>query len=105
MQVWYNKGVMEGRSFEDYIAHEMAHIIPFQNCTTEMEYIELNAKIKKQFIEGISGYADRSKDGRECLAEAFVRYRNGEMIPNEAKKLLEKYILPWRRVYNDNAEM
>lgn len=97
MQMWYNKGVMAGKNFEDYIAHEMAHIMPFQNCTTEMEYMELNEKIKKQFIPGISGYADRSKDGRECLAEAFVRYRNGEVIPDEARKLLEKYILYWRR--------
>lgn len=97
MRMWYNKGVMAGKNFEDYIAHEMAHIMPFQNCTTEMEYMELNEKIKKQFIPGISGYADRSKDGRECLAEAFVRYRNGEVIPDEARKLLEKYILYWRR--------
>ena len=97
MQMWYNKGVMAGKNFEDYIAHEMAHIMPFQNCRIEMEYMELNEKIKKQFIPGISGYADRSKDGRECLAEAFVRYRNGEVIPDEARKLLEKYILYWRR--------
>ena len=47
---------------------------------------------------GISEYADRSKDGRECLAEAFVRYRNGEWIPDEARKLIRKYILHWRRV-------
>ncbi len=30
------------------------------------------------------------KDGRECLAEAFVRYRNGEWIPDEAKKTYQK---------------
>ena len=54
-------------------------------------------KIKGQYVPGISKYADRTKDGRECLAEAFVRYRNGERIPDEARKLIEKYILPWRR--------
>lgn len=98
MPRWYNDGVMAGKNFEDYIAHEMAHIMPFQNCVSEVEYIELNEKIRRQFIAGISGYADRSKDGRECLAEAFVRYRNGEWIPDEARKLIRKYILHWRRV-------
>ena len=98
MRSRYNKGVMAGRNFEDYIAHEMAHIMPFQNCITAEEYIELNAKIKSQFIKGISKYADKKRDGRESLAEAFVRYRNGEVIPNEARKLIEKYILPWRRI-------
>lgn len=60
--------------------------------------LRINEKIRRQFIAGISGYADRSKDGRECLAEAFVRYRNGEWIPDEARKLIRKYILHWRRV-------
>lgn len=98
MRSRYNKGVIAGRNFEDYIAHEMAHIMPFQNCITAEEYMELNAKIKSQFIKGISKYADKKRDGRESLAEAFVRYRNGEVIPNEARKLIEKYILPWRRI-------
>ena len=98
MPRWYNDGVMAGKNIEDYIAHEMAHIMPFQNCVSEVEYIELNEKIRRQFIAGISEYADRSKDGRECLAEAFVRYRNGEWIPDEARKLIRKYILHWRRV-------
>lgn len=98
MRSRYNKGVMAGRNFEDYIAHEMAHIMPFQNCITAEDYMELNAKIKSQFIKGISKYADKKRDGRESLAEAFVRYRNGEVISNEARKLIEKYILPWRRI-------
>lgn len=98
MRSRYNKGAMAGRNFEDYIAHEMAHIMPFQNCITAEDYMELNAKIKSQFIKGISKYADKKRDGRESLAEAFVRYRNGEVIPNEARKLIEKYILPWRRI-------
>ena len=98
MRSRYNKGVMAGRNFEDYIAHEMAHIMPFQNCITAEEYMELNAKIKSQFIKGISKYADKKRDGRESLAEAFVKYRNGEDIPDEARKLIRKYILHWRRV-------
>lgn len=97
MKLRYNKKIMAGKNFEDYIAHEMAHIMPFQNCVTATEYKELNMKIKSQFVAGISKYADKTKDGRESLAEAFVRYRNGERIPDEARKLIEKYILPWRR--------
>lgn len=97
MLTMYNDGEMAGRCYEDYIAHEMAHIIPFQNCTTEQEYLDLSEVLKFEFIAGISGYADRKKDGRESLAEAFVKYRNGEEIPKAAQELIKKYIEPWRR--------
>lgn len=97
MLTMYNDGEMAGRCYEDYIAHEMAHIIPFQNCTTEQEYRDLSEVLKSEFIAGISGYADRKKDGRESLAEAFVKYRNGEEIPKAAQELIKKYIEPWRR--------
>ena len=93
----HSDGYFAEKNYEDCIAHEIAHIIPFQNCTTATEYMNMVQKIKGQYVPGISKYADRTKDGRECLAEAFVRYRNGERIPDEARKLIEKYILPWRR--------
>ena len=93
----YTSRWVAGKNFEDYLAHEVAHIIPFQNCVTEADYKELNRVLKKSFISGVSGYADSTKDGRESLAEAFVRYRNGEKVPNEAEKLIRKYIEPWRR--------
>lgn len=97
MKVAYNEGVMAGKSYEDYIAHEMAHILPFQNCTTKREYMELTEKIRNMFVPDVSGYADKKRDGLESLAEAFVRYRNGEEIPTKAMKLIEEYIEPWRR--------
>ena len=97
MKALYATGYMAGKSYEDYIAHEMAHIIPFQNCVTESDYRKLTATIKREFVEGVSKYADKTHDGRESLAEAFVRYRNGERIPDESRKLIEKYIIPWRR--------
>lgn len=93
----YNEGVMAGKSYEDYIAHEMAHIIPFQNCSTEREYMELTEKIRNMFVPDVSGYADKKRDGLESLAEAFVRYRNGEEVPSKAMQLIEEYIEPWRR--------
>lgn len=97
IKMLYSAGYMAGKSYEDYIAHEMAHIIPFQNCVTKKDYDELTDEIYKSFVKGISKYADKERDGRESLAEAFVRYRNGEKIPDESRKLIEKYILPWRR--------
>lgn len=97
MQYMYKNNIFAGKSYEDYIAHEMAHIIPFQNCVTEKDYRELSEEIRKSFVEGISGYADKKKDGLESLAEAFVRYRNGEEIPKKAMRLIEEYIEPWRR--------
>ena len=97
MEYLYNIGEMAGRNFEDYIAHEIAHILPFQNCVTEEDYRNVREELRKTFVAGISGYADRTRDGAESLAEAFVRYRNGERIPNEAKELIKKYIHPWRK--------
>lgn len=97
MQVRYNENIFAGRTFEDYIAHEVAHILPFQNCINQDEYMVLREQLRKEFVPGISRYADRKKDGAESLAEAFVRYRNGENIPDESKALIKKYITPWRR--------
>ena len=41
----------------------------------------------------MSDYADSTWDGAETIAEAFVRYRRGEELPNNVMKLLDKYIL------------
>ena len=38
MQRLSNEGKLAGKSYEDYIAHEMAHIIPFQNCVNAEDY-------------------------------------------------------------------
>lgn len=97
MKYLYNKGQMAGKSFEDYIAHEIAHILPFQNCITEEDYRRTREELRAAFVAGVSGYADRTHDGAESLAEAFVKYRNGEKIPNEAERLIRKYIYPWRK--------
>lgn len=97
MKYLYNKGEMAGKSFEDYIAHEIAHILPFQNCITEEDYRHVREELRTAFVAGVSGYADRMRDGAESLAEAFVKHRNGERIPDEADKLIRKYIYPWRK--------
>lgn len=97
MKRLYNTNKIAGKSFEDYLAHEMAYVLPFQNCVTESDYRRTKNDISKRYVPGISKYADDEKDGTESLAEAFVRYRNGEAVPKDAVKLIEKYIIPWRR--------
>lgn len=97
MAIRYKNGVFAGKSIEDYIAHEMAHIMTYQDCVTEKEYKTKKKIIEKQFIAGISEYADRTKNGAESLAEAFVRYRNGEKIPISAEILIRSYIERWKK--------
>lgn len=89
----YNEGYLAGKSLEDYIAHEMAHCMLYQDCTSDIQY---KAKYKQieglyESLKGISGYADKTKSGNEALAEAFVRVRNKEEVPPIAKVLVESY--------------
>lgn len=37
------------------------------------------------------------QDGFETIAEAFVRIRNGEKVPEEAIKLVDTYIMRWKK--------
>lgn len=93
----YKAGLFSGNSIEDYIAHEMAHIMTYQDCKTQKEYETKKKIIQKAFVEGVSGYADREKNGEESLAEAFVKYRNGEALPIRAKLLVMSYIERWKK--------
>lgn len=93
----YKRGKFAGKSIEDYIAHEMAHIMIYQDCKTQQEYEIKKRIVKKAFVEGVSLYADRKKNGEESLAEAFVKYRNGEELPIRAKLLVMSYIERWKR--------
>ena len=53
--------------------------------------------MEKQYVPGVSGYSDASRDGFETLAEAYVRMRNGEWVPEEAQKMVAKYVERWRK--------
>lgn len=97
INIRYQKGRFAGQSIEDYIAHEMAHIMTYQDCVTESDYKTKKRIIQRQYIPGISGYADQTQDGAESLAEAFVRFRNGEKIPINAEILVRTYIERWKR--------
>ena len=95
----YNAGYFAGKSLEDYIAHEMFHVMAYQDCKTKPQYRAKFTQIENLFgnLKGISKYADKSGSGNEALAEAFVRMRNGEKVPELAKVLVEAYIGRWKK--------
>ena len=93
----YDKGCFAGKSIEDYIAHEMAHIMTYQDCKNEAEFRTRQRIVERQFMQGISQYADKTGKGEESLAEAFVRYRNKEKIPIRAELLIRSYIERWKK--------
>lgn len=93
----YDKGRFAGKSIEDYIAHEMAHIMTYQDCKNEAEFRTRQRIVERQFMQGISQYADKTGKGEESLAEAFVCYRNKEKIPIRAELLIRSYIERWKK--------
>jgi len=95
----YDSGYFAGKSFEDYMAHEMFHVMVYQDCESEFAYKAKYEQIEALYgqLKGISGYADSTKSGNEALAEAFVRIRNGEDVPLIAKVLVEAYIERWKK--------
>ena len=78
---------------EDLLAHEMAHILTFQDCDTFGTFLRLEEEVRESFIRGVSAYADSTYDGAETIAEAFVRYRRGEHLSEDVMALLQKYVL------------
>lgn len=95
----YERGYLAGKSLEDYVAHEMAHCMLYQDCKTDAEYYAKYKQIEGLYdsLKGISGYADKKKSGNEALAEAFVRVRNNEEVPPIAKVLVESYFGKWKK--------
>lgn len=89
----YNDGYFAGKSLEDYLAHEMAHVMLYQDCTSDVAYRAKYNQIENLYdkLKGISRYADKSNSGNEALAEAFVRVRNKEKVPPMAKILVDAY--------------
>ena len=89
----YNNGVLASKNVEDLLAHEMAHILTFQDCDTFGMFLRLEEEVRESFIRGVSAYADSTYDGAETIAEAFVRYRRGEHLSEDVMALLQKYVL------------
>ena len=93
----YKNNLFAGKSVEDYILHEMAHIMTFQECKTEMEYNNIKRLVNTYYVSGISRYADNSKSGTECIAEAIVRMRNGEKVPPKIRGVVKYYMERWKK--------
>ena len=93
----YNGGVLAAKSVEDLIAHEMAHIMTFQDLNSEGGLLLENKRLQNLYVPGVSLYADASLDGAETIAEAFVRLRNNEKVPDEAINLVKEYIERWHK--------
>lgn len=99
MEEQYESGFFTGRSLEDYLAHEMAHVMLYQDCATDNEYHAKYQQIESLYdaLKGVSKYADRTRSGNEALAEAFVRVRNKEIVSPITKILVESYFGRWKK--------
>lgn len=89
----HNNGFLASKSVEDLIAHEMAHILTFQDCDAYGMFSRVEEEVRESYIRGVSAYADSTYDGAETIAEAFVKYRRREELPGDIIKILEKYVL------------
>ena len=95
----YKLGRFAGKSLEDYLAHEMVHVMLYQDCITDNEYRAKFQQIESLYdaLKGVSKYADKTKSGNEALAEAFVRVRNKEEVSPIAEILVESYLGRWKK--------
>ena len=93
----YETGYFAGRTIKDHAIHEMTHVMAGQQFKTISGYNAFKERLESQYVPGVSGYSDTMKDGFEALAEAFVRMRNNEPVPDEAKQLVIKNIERWRK--------
>lgn len=96
---YYALGKLAGKSIEDYLAHEMAHIMLYQDCANDNEYYAKYQQVESLYssLQGMSEYADKRKSGNEALAEAFVRVRNNESVLPIVKILVESYFGRYRK--------
>lgn len=99
MRKKYKNNFFAGKTLEDYLAHEMAHIMLYQDCTSDSQYHAKYQQVESLYgaLQGISRYADKEKSGNEALAEAFVRVRNKEKVSPLAKVLVETYFGRWKK--------
>lgn len=93
----YETGYFAGRTIKDHAIHEMVHVMTGQQFKSISGYDAFKERLESQYVPGISGYSDSMKDGFEILAEAFVRMRNNEPVPDEARQLVIKHIERWRK--------
>lgn len=93
----FNNRILSSNSIDGLIAHEMAHVMTFQDVSTYSGFLLANKSIAKIEVLGISRYADASLDGAEHIAEAFAAKRCGIELSEEAQELIERYIERWKK--------
>ena len=93
----YECGYFARKTIKDHAIHEMAHVMTGQQYKTMSAFNDFEERTREKYVFGVSGYSDYVKDGFETIAEAFVRIRNNESVPEAAEKLVQKYIERWRK--------
>lgn len=93
----FESGMLASDSVEGLIAHEVAHVMTFQDNSTFSGYLMSNRILTPRTVEGISRYADIMDDGSECIAEAFAAQWCGHTISDDAQKLLDEFIERYRK--------
>lgn len=92
----YESGYYASKTWEDYIAHEMLHVMLYQDCISDnlhdsrQEYIQ---NLYEDYLTGISGYADVT----ESANDAFVRMRNNEEVPLIVKTIVNSVVGRWKK--------
>ena len=82
----YDKGILTSKNVEDLVLHEYAHILTFKRCKTKADFDRANMEYLRKWHQlppearNISIYAQKSQDGSEVIAEAFVALRRGEAL-------------------------
>lgn len=90
-------GYFAGETIEEFVYHEIAHVLTYQGCNTISEYRALERETFKKRRFGISEYANDEIDGAEAIAELFVQKQKGIIIRPSCEKLLDEYTEVWRR--------
>lgn len=81
------------------MAHEMAHVLLYQDCTLDIAYHAKYKQVESLYnsLKGMSNYSNNVQSGNEALAEAFVRVRNKENVAPIVKILVESYYGKWKK--------
>lgn len=105
-EFWYNqeirstiieKNYFAGNTVEQFVEHEIAHVMTFQGCKTFAEVESLADMLQNKYTDGLSQYNRAARDGAETIAEAFVLKRKGVPINSNAEKLLNKYVEVYKK--------
>ncbi len=93
----YDRQILSSNNVEGLIAHEMAHVMTFQDVSTYAGFLLKNKEVTEKIVYGISKYADASLDGAECIAEAFAKARCGGKLDKDAQVLIDEFIERWKK--------